>query len=101
MKYGIYAPYWEHEWSLDYMKYIPKVKKLGFDVLEFSCAALSESYTTKEKMLDFKKCAEDNGVILTAGYGPTKEQNICSRDPESKASLFHIYCRRPREAPVL
>ena len=34
MLYGIYNAYWTHEWSADYESYIPKVKDLGFDVLE-------------------------------------------------------------------
>ena len=82
MKYGIYAPYWTHEWATENEYYIPKVKKLGFDVLEISCVNLIQNYTTKEQILDLKKCAADNGIILTAGYGPTKAQNICSSDPE-------------------
>ena len=32
MKYGIYAPFWTHEWATENEHYIPKVKKLGFDV---------------------------------------------------------------------
>ncbi|MBR1671910.1 MAG: sugar phosphate isomerase/epimerase [Fretibacterium sp.] len=81
MKYGIYAPYWTHEWTSDYEYYIPKVKKLGFDVLEISCAALMEKYTTDAQLLGLRHCAEDNGIILTSGYGPTKNDNICSTDP--------------------
>jgi len=81
MKFGIYAPYWTHEWTSDYEYYIPKVKKLGFDALEISCAALMEKYTTDAQLLELKKRAEDNGITLTAGYGPTKNDNICSTDP--------------------
>ncbi|MDO4260853.1 MAG: sugar phosphate isomerase/epimerase family protein [Eubacteriales bacterium] len=81
MKYGIYAPYWTHEWTSDYEYFIPKVKKLGFDVLEISCAALVEKYVTDAQLLELKKVADDNGIVLTAGYGPTKEQNLCSEDP--------------------
>ena len=81
MLYGIYNAFWTHEWSADYEYYIPKVKKLGFDVLEISCASLTRHYATAEKIRDLKKCAEDNGIVLTAGYGPTKEQNISSADP--------------------
>ena len=90
MKYGIYAPYWTHEWTSDYEYYIPKVKKLGFDVLEISCASLMEKYTTDAKLMDLRQCAQDNGITLTSGYGPTKEQNICSDDPQivSKAMNF-------------
>lgn len=82
MKYGIYNAYWTHEWSADYEYYIPKVKKLGFDVLEISCAALTSDYASDAKIRNLKQCADDNGIILTAGYGPTKEQNLCSSDPE-------------------
>lgn len=80
IKYGIYNAYWTREWSSDYKYYIEKVKKLGFDVLEISCAALQSDYIRDEQLLELKKCADDNGIILTAGYGPTKEQNICSGD---------------------
>lgn len=90
MLYGIYNAYWTHEWSANYEYYIPKVKKLGFDVLEISCAALTRDYAHKEKIKELKKCADDNGIMLTAGYGPTKEQNICSSNPDvvKKAMSF-------------
>jgi D-psicose/D-tagatose/L-ribulose 3-epimerase len=81
MKYGIYAPYWTHEWATENEHYIPKVKKLGFDVLEISCVNLIKKYKTEDEILKLKACAEENGITLTAGYGPTKEQNICSADP--------------------
>ncbi|GKH34365.1 sugar phosphate isomerase/epimerase [Muricomes sp. OA1] len=81
MKYGIYFAYWTKEWQADYKYYIQKVKKLGFDVLEISCMALRNVYLKDEQLLDLKKCAEDQGIIMTAGYGPTKEQNLCSGDP--------------------
>ncbi len=82
MKYGIYAPYWTHEWATENEFYIPKVKKLGFDVLEISCVNLIQTYTTEAQLKNLKACAEEYGVTLTAGYGPTKDQNICSSDPE-------------------
>jgi len=50
-------------------------------VLEISCAALQNIYIKDEQLVDLKKCAEDNDLILTAGYGPTKQQNLCSSDP--------------------
>ena len=53
MKYGIYFAYWTKEWFADYKKYMDKVSALGFDVLEISCAALRDVYTTKEQLIDF------------------------------------------------
>ena len=91
MKYGIYAPYWTHEWSTENEHYIPKVKALGFDVLEISCVNLIQNYTTDDQILSLKQCAEENGITLTAGYGPTKAQNICSADPEVNARAMDFF----------
>ena len=82
MKYGIYNAYWTREWSSDYKVLYPESKAIGLRHSEISCAALQSDYTEDKQLLELKKCAEENGVILTAGYGPTKEQNICSPDPE-------------------
>ena len=78
MKYGIYNAYWTKTWESNYEYYIAKVKKLGFDILEISCAALQDAYTTENDLLELKKCAENYGITLTAGYGPSKKENISS-----------------------
>ena len=54
MKYGIYFAYWEKQWDADYKKYIEKVRNLGFDVLEISCAALKNISTAEMDDLDRK-----------------------------------------------
>lgn len=79
MKYGIYYAYWEKEWSGDYFKYIEKVAKLGFDFLEIACTPIL-GYS-KEMLADLRKAAKDNGIFLTAGHGPSAEQNLASSDP--------------------
>ena len=79
MKYGIYFAYWEQEWGVDQTKYIEKVKKLGFDVLEISCAMLK--HITMEELKELKRRAADAGVTLTAGYGPNASENLGSSDP--------------------
>lgn len=81
MKYGIYFAYWEKNWGAgyqDYIAYIKKVKKLGFDILEISCASLKNM--DKEQLLLLRKAAEDEGMILTAGYGPSAAENLGSAD---------------------
>lgn len=83
MKYGIYFAYWTKEWFADYKKYMDKVSALGFDVLEISCAALRDVYTTKEQLIELREYAKEKGLVLTAGYGPTKAENLCSEDPEA------------------
>ena len=83
MKYGIYFAYWTKEWFADYKKYMDKVAALGFDVLEISCAALRDVYTTKEQLIELREYAKEKKLTLTAGYGPTKAENLCSEDPEA------------------
>lgn len=78
MKYGIYFAYWEKEWNADQKKYISRVKDLGFDILEISCAMLKN--ISKEELLEMKRMAQDAGVILTAGYGPGADENLASAD---------------------
>lgn len=90
MKYGIYFAYWTHEWSADYKKYMDKVAALGFDIMEISCAAFNGTYTTDEQLIELREYAKEKGLTLTAGYGPTKEQNLCSADAAvvEKAKVF-------------
>ncbi len=89
MKYGIYFAYWEKSWDVDYVKYISKVKELGFDILEISCAALKEA--TKEELLRVKGMAEEHGVTLTAGYGPSASENLASEDPAIVKNAVSFY----------
>ena len=79
MKYGIYYAYWEQEWKADYLPYIEKVAKLGFDCLEIACTPIN-SYSL-DTLKELKKAAADNGIFLTAGHGPSAQQNLASVDP--------------------
>ena len=76
MKYGIYFAYWTKEWFADYKKYMDKVSALGFDVLEISCAALRDVYTTKEQLIELREYAKEKGLVLTAGYGPVSYTHL-------------------------
>ncbi len=83
MKYGIYYAYWNDSWNANnYLNYVDKVAKLGFDILEINASSLSE-YSDK-KINELKKRAKDNNIILTAGYGPIPEHNICIEDKRNK-----------------
>lgn len=89
MKYGIYFAYWEQEWNADQKQYIQKVKDLGFDILEISCAMLKN--ISKEELLEMKKMAADAGVTLTAGYGPNASENLGSADPAVVKNAMAFY----------
>lgn len=84
MKYGIYYAYWEQEWAADYRRYIEKVAKLGFDILEIAATPIP-GYSEKQ-MAELKACAAANGIILTAGHGPSASQNLASPDPAVRAN---------------
>lgn len=89
MKYGIYFAYWEQEWAADYKKYIERVKKLGFDILEVSCAALAKM--NNGELLELKNEAQAQGVILTAGYGPAASENLGSPEENITRNAIAFY----------
>ena len=79
MKFGIYFPYWEHEWNVDSLKYVGKVAKLGFDLIEI--AAQHVNTCSQAHLGEIARCARDNGVAMTANLGPPPQQNLSSADP--------------------
>jgi len=91
MKYGIYYAYWEQQWGGDYLKYIKKVGKLGFDILEISCAGLDAM--TLNKARELAAAAKDSGVALTGGYGPRPVENIASPDAAVVNNAFDFWKR--------
>ena len=78
MKYGIYYSYWEDEWRADFLNYIVRVAKLGFDVMEITAHHINDY--SSEKLKDIRQCAKDNNIVLTAGIGPSAENNLSSPD---------------------
>jgi D-psicose/D-tagatose/L-ribulose 3-epimerase len=91
MQYGIYYAYWERQWGGDYLKYPKKAADLGFDILEISCASLSDMRA--EKIRALAQAATDSGVRLTGGYGPKPEENIASPDPAVVKNAFDFWQR--------
>ena len=91
MKYGIYYAYWEKQWGGVYTRYPEKMAKLGFDVLEISCAGVGEM--TKEQVSELNKAADGYGIKLSGNYGPKPEENITSADPAIVANAFEFWRR--------
>lgn len=84
MKHGIYYAYWEQQWQADYLPYIRKVARLGFDILEIAATPLV-SYSDLH-LKELRDCAAENGIILTCGHGPNPSQNLASADPAIRAN---------------
>lgn len=89
MKYGIYYAYWEQEWEADYLYYIKKAAKLGFDILEIAATPLPDY--SDAQLADLRACAADNGIILTVGHGPSGAQNLSSADPNVRANAKNFF----------
>ena len=79
MEFGMFYPYWEHEWSADCLKYVEKVAKLGFDIIEIAAHHLN-SYS-QAHLDEIARSARDNGIAITAGLGPSPQKNLSSADP--------------------
>jgi D-psicose/D-tagatose/L-ribulose 3-epimerase len=79
MKFGIYYSYWEQEWSADCLKYVEKVAKLGFDIIEIAAHHLN-GYS-QAHIAEVDRAARDNGLAVTAGLGPSPQKNLSSADP--------------------
>lgn len=89
MKYGIYYAYWEKEWEGDFLPYIYKVQKLGFDILEIACGSLhlrSDAYCR-----ELRTVADGCGITLTGGYGPRAAHNLATLDAAALRETFQFY----------
>lgn len=89
MKHGIYYAYWEKEWRADYRRYIEKAARLGFDILEIACTPLVEY--SNQQLAEIRLIADDHGVTLTAGHGPSSRHNLASPDPAIRAEGHAFY----------
>ncbi|MCR4587926.1 MAG: sugar phosphate isomerase/epimerase, partial [Lachnospiraceae bacterium] len=76
-------------WDADQKTYIRKVKDLGFDILEISCAMLKN--ISDEELSEMRKMAADAGIKLTAGYGPGPEENLGSADAAIQKNAIAFY----------
>lgn len=89
MKYGIYYAYWAREWGGDFLPFISKVKRLGFDVLEVNCGSFPERDDSYFREL--RRVSEGEGVLLSGGYGPRPEHNLSSADPALIEGAFRFW----------
>lgn len=82
IQFGIYYAYWTHDWDVDFVPYITRVKKLGFDVLEVNAGTIARLGRKQQEKL--RKTASDNRIALTAVVGLTKEFDISSEDKNTR-----------------
>ena len=68
---GIYFAFWEREWQGDYLAYVRKVKRLGFDILELGAGALPDMTAAERRAVadaareeEYRLCDEQNATAL-------------------------------------
>ena len=76
---GIYFAYWTHEWDADFIYYINKVARLGFNTLEICPGNLLG--VPKQTCLDIRRAADDAGIDLTYCIGIPPQYDLASEDP--------------------
>lgn len=79
-KIGIYYAYWTTEWDVDFIPFVSKVKKLGFDQLEINGGTLVNMSGEERKRL--KDEGESHHIKLSFGIGLTPHYDVSS-DNES------------------
>lgn len=77
-KLGIFVNFWSKTWDIDYKYYIDKVKRLGFDILEFQAQPLLEM--SDEECRKIKKHADDTGIKLSYSLGLNRLYDVANRD---------------------
>ena len=75
---GIYYAYWEKDWSADFLPYVKKVRKLGFDVLEINAGAIVDMSAAQRAAL--RDAAKEEGVTLTYCIGLPTRYDVSSPD---------------------
>lgn len=81
MKIGTYFAYWAKEWKADYLDFIPKAAKAGFDVLEISSGITD---LNDAALNELKAAAKDAGLILTACLGIPRGLDVSSEDDATR-----------------
>ncbi len=87
MKIGTYYAYWEQEWKADYLYYIDKVARLGFDILEVGAADIAGMSDDQIKRI--KDLAAEKGISMTAGIGMPQNCDVSSDDPAIRENGYN------------
>ena len=77
---GIYYAYWAHDWDVDFLPFVGRVKALGFELLELHAALLEKKDLAYR--LELKDAAEKAGIALSYGMGMDKDHDLSSLDEQ-------------------
>jgi D-psicose/D-tagatose/L-ribulose 3-epimerase len=75
-KIGIYYAYWTHNWDADFVPYVARVKRLGFDILEVNAGTVAGTPVRGRERL--RRAAEKAGIELTYCIGLPHKYDLAS-----------------------
>jgi D-psicose/D-tagatose/L-ribulose 3-epimerase len=75
-KIGIYYAYWTRNWDADFVPFVAKVKRLGFDILEVNSGTVTRMSARERDRL--KGAAERAGIELTYCIGLPPQYDVAS-----------------------
>jgi len=81
-KLGIFVNFWEKKWGIDYPYYIDKIKRLGYDILEFQAQPLLDMSDEECRLV--KRHADKAGIKLSYSLGLNPKYDISSSDPQTR-----------------
>ena len=96
---GIFVNFWEKSWTIDYKRYIDKVKKLGYDILEFQAQPLLDM--TNEECRAIKKYADERGIKLSYSLGLNPKYDVANPDKEVRAGGVEYLSNIVRKIAVM
>lgn len=81
-KIGIYYAFWTHDWDADFVPYIARVKRLGFDILEVNSGTVTRMSGAERDRL--KHAAAGEEIELTYCIGLPAQYDIASADESAR-----------------
>lgn len=94
-KIGIYYAYWTRDWDADFVPFVSKVKRLGFDVLEVNAGTVANMSDEERKRLS--QAAASEGIQMTGCIGLTACYDIASEDSDVRREGIE-FLKRQAEA---
>jgi D-psicose/D-tagatose/L-ribulose 3-epimerase len=88
-KVGIYYAYWEHNWDADFVPFLSRVKRLGFDVLEINAGTIAGLSGAERQRL--RAASTETGVPMSCCIGLPPSSDLASSDAAvRKAGIAYL-----------
>ncbi len=91
---GIYYAYWTRNWDVDFVPFVAKVKRLGFDVLEVNGGTVANMSAEERRRLQEAAAAED--IVLTGCIGLSAEYDLASEDAGVRRKGIEFLARQAK-----